>query len=111
MAVQSWTVASPYIVATGQEVLPMGGFTGSVPEPTLSRITDLVSTGQLRFVLLSVGVSQSAQIASWVKRSCTTVPAKDYGGGSGTTGTGVGSGGPGGFGGNSGGTLYLCGNV
>jgi hypothetical protein len=28
MTVPSWLQASPYILATGQEVLPMGGFTG-----------------------------------------------------------------------------------
>jgi hypothetical protein len=46
--VQSWTEASAYILATGQEVMPMGGFSGSVPEPTLTRVRQLVATGQLR---------------------------------------------------------------
>jgi hypothetical protein len=38
MAAQSWSQASPYILATGQEVLPMGGFSGLVPEPALARV-------------------------------------------------------------------------
>lgn len=53
MAVASWTEASPYILTTGQEVMPMGGFSGSVPEPTLAKVQQLVRGGQLRFFLLS----------------------------------------------------------
>ena len=52
LAVSSWSEASAYILATGQEVMPMGGFSGSVPEPTLARVKQLVATGQLRFFLL-----------------------------------------------------------
>jgi hypothetical protein len=52
LAVSSWSEASAYILATGQEVMPMGGFSGSVPEPTLARVRQLVATGQLRFFLL-----------------------------------------------------------
>jgi 4-amino-4-deoxy-L-arabinose transferase-like glycosyltransferase len=90
MAVQSWTEASPYILSTGQEVMPMGGFSGSVPEPTLSHVKQLVSSGQLRFFLLSgtgagggfaarAGGGTAAQsIISWVESTCAKVPAKDY---------------------------------
>ena len=92
MAVSSWNEASPYILSTGQEVMPMGGFSGSVPEPTLARVKELVSSGQLRFFLLggsggaagggSGGGGTTAQtIASWVQNACRTVPAGDYGSG------------------------------
>ncbi|MCL2584884.1 MAG: glycosyltransferase family 39 protein [Streptosporangiales bacterium] len=119
MAVSSWSEASPYILSTGQEVLAMGGFSGSVPEPTLAKVRQLVKSGQLKFFLLnstsssgsstSAGKSGSAMggggaqasmpggaggggfmgrgnsaadkaIDSWVEKSCTAVPAKDYGG-------------------------------
>jgi 4-amino-4-deoxy-L-arabinose transferase-like glycosyltransferase len=105
LAVQSWTEASAYILATGQEVLPMGGFSGSVPEPTLARVRQLVAGGQLRFFLLGAtgpgpgrGRSAAAQIASWVESSCSAVPAQEYGATSGGTGTGGGE------------TLYECGS-
>jgi 4-amino-4-deoxy-L-arabinose transferase-like glycosyltransferase len=85
-AVESWSEASAYILTTGQEVLPMGGFSGSVPEPTLARVRQLVATGQLRFFLLGAGGagpgrggSTVAEVASWVESSCATVPAEDYG--------------------------------
>jgi len=90
MAVSSWSEASPYILSTGQEVMPMGGFSGSVPEPTLARVQELVSSGQLRFFLLSDaggtagggsggGGATAQTIASWVQNACRTVPARDYG--------------------------------
>ena len=87
MAVQSPFEASPYIVATGQEVMPIGGFSGFAPEPTLGRIRQLVSGGQLRFFLLGGGQAGPAgrntgtelyKITSWVERSCRPVPALGY---------------------------------
>ncbi len=103
MAVSSWSEASPYILSTGQEVMPMGGFSGTIPEPTLNRVRELVSSGQLRFFLLGAGGSglgrgggrgpAARSVTSWVESSCRTVPAGDYGG---TTGAAAG------------GTLYAC---
>jgi 4-amino-4-deoxy-L-arabinose transferase-like glycosyltransferase len=90
MAVESWTEASPYILATGQEVMPMGGFSGSVPEPALARVKQLVTSGQLRFFLLNGtgtgggfsaragGGSTVQTVVSWVESSCAKVPARDY---------------------------------
>ena len=90
MAVQSPFTASPYILATGQEVLSLGGFTGFAPEPTLARVQQLVSSGQLRFFLLNAQAgaperssgTELHKVTSWVERSCRPVPAGDYGGGS-----------------------------
>jgi hypothetical protein len=81
MSVQSWSRASPYILATGQEVLPMGGFSGQALQPTVALIQQLVSSGQLRFFQLSNGFPNGpewAQITSWVKKTCRTIPAQDY---------------------------------
>jgi 4-amino-4-deoxy-L-arabinose transferase-like glycosyltransferase len=106
LAVQSWSEASAYILVTGQEVMPMGGFSGSVPEPTLARVRQLVATGQLRFFLLGGsgdgfgggagrgGSGTAAQVASWVESSCAAVPGQDYGATSGSAGSE---------------TLYVCG--
>ena len=82
MAVNSWTEAAPYILATGQEVLTMGGFGGTVPFPTLARVQQLVSSGQLKFFLLdgSAGNATMAAVDVWVENSCATVPAKVYAG-------------------------------
>jgi hypothetical protein len=97
MAVQSWSVAAPFILATGQEVMPMGGFSGSVPEPTLARVRQLVASGQLRFFLLGgAGLGfgpgggaggQVEQVIGWVQSACAVVPAPAYGGTTGTAAT------------------------
>jgi 4-amino-4-deoxy-L-arabinose transferase-like glycosyltransferase len=98
MAVPSWIGALPYIIATGQEVMPMGGFTGSVPSPTLAQVQRRVRAGQLRFFLLGGadagfpggfggrGSSTATAIESWVKSACGTVPARDYDGAPSVTG-------------------------
>ena len=91
MAVSSWEEAGEYILSTGQEVLNMGGFSGTVPEPTLAQVKNLVRTGQLRFFLISGsgsgsgagfgasgGQATATAIDSWVASACTVVPAKDY---------------------------------
>jgi len=123
MAVQSWSQASPYILATGQEVMPMGGFSGSVPQPTLTQVKKLVTDKKLRFFLLdgagqgqgvAMGRQTSATVAaieSWVRDACTEIPAADYGATSSaapSSGDGsAGLGGSGSFGGETG-TLYQC---
>ena len=104
MAVGSWSEAGQYILATGQEVMDIGGFSGSVPAPTVAQVKKLVSTGQLRFFQVSGGGgfgggdggSTATEIDSWVTSACTQVPAKDY---SSATGTIAGAGT---------GTLYVC---
>ena len=104
-ATTSWSTASPYIMADGADVLPMGGFTGEVPSPTLAQVQQDVASGQLHYVLLSGGTggaaggfagfggfgggggasAPSTKVADWVRSSCTVVPASAYGAATGTT--------------------------
>lgn len=93
-ATTSWSGASPYILAKGADVLPLGGFTGRVPFPTQGRFQQLVNSGRLKYVLVSgdsrgmgavfgnsaAGTTSTTQITNWVKSSCTLVPASAYGG-------------------------------
>jgi 4-amino-4-deoxy-L-arabinose transferase-like glycosyltransferase len=51
LATYTSLLAASFIYATGAEVLPIGGFTGAVPSPSLARLEHLVDTNQLRFVL------------------------------------------------------------
>lgn len=90
-AVSSWSEAGPYIQATGAKVMPMGGFSGSVPEPTLAQAKKLVAGGKLRFFLVGGGggfggflgrgggSGSVSQITDWVRKTCEAVPASDYG--------------------------------
>ncbi len=92
-ASNSWSTASPYIIDTGASVLPMGGFTGQVPFPSLSAFQQLVDSGKLKFVLVGgqsgmgaffgggSGASVPAtKITDWATSHCSKVPAKEYGG-------------------------------
>ena len=84
----------------------MGGFSGTVPSPTLSAVKDLVRTGQLRFFLISgtgaaagvgSGGGTAAPIDAWVESACTAVPTADYAGTPATATAGAGEG-----------SLYAC---
>ncbi|WP_327064836.1 ArnT family glycosyltransferase [Kitasatospora sp. NBC_01302] len=127
LATTGWSQAQPYILATGQKVLPIGGFSGQIPQPTPGAFTALVQQGRLHFLLTggpgmggmggmgamgggSAAESSSARITTWAKAHCTEVPAQDYGGttASGSARSGAAGGFGGLFGGDSAGTLYRC---
>ncbi|WP_435642431.1 ArnT family glycosyltransferase [Streptomyces sp. H49] len=95
-ATTNWNAASPYILAAGAEVLPLGGFSGQVPFPTPARFRRLVADGRVRYVLAgggagfgpptagtanpAAGKTAATRIADWVASSCAEVPAAAYGG-------------------------------
>jgi len=91
-ATDSWSTAAPYIMATGQDFLPMGGFSGSVPEPTMATARRLVAAGDLHYFLLAApgaggrgagrrggAASPTAAIAAWVRSTCVEVPSARWG--------------------------------
>lgn len=88
--------AASIITATGESVLPIGGFDGSDPYPTLDAFKQLVADGKLRFVLgggqggmggpggmpggpgqqtgtTNALANNSSAISEWVAASCTLV--------------------------------------
>jgi 4-amino-4-deoxy-L-arabinose transferase-like glycosyltransferase len=90
LAVASWTQTSRFILATGQEAMPLGGFSGTVLTPTLARVQDLVRDGQLRFFYFgwfggpgTGGADERSgtvgAIVSWVHGACAKVPDTAYG--------------------------------
>ncbi|WP_433454691.1 ArnT family glycosyltransferase [Streptomyces sp. CA-142005] len=90
-AAGSWSTASPYILAAGAHVLPLGGFSGRVPSPTQTGFRRLVDAGEVRYVLLGggrgrgsgsarTGTTAAARITTWVRSACTEVPPSAYGG-------------------------------
>jgi len=81
--------AASYIIETGDNILPIGGFDGSDPSPTLNQFKKYVADGQIRFVLSSgsaggrglgqsgsgsvttaSGRDNSSEIQSWVTTNC-----------------------------------------
>jgi len=89
-AAESWNTAGPYITATGGRFMPMGGFSGSAPQPTLEAVKGLIRAGHLRFFLLVPDVGgldngpgpagTASAVAAWVKSACAKIPAAAYGG-------------------------------
>ncbi len=70
--------AASYITATGENVLPVGGFDGQDPTPTLAEFKKLVQSGEIKYVLVGgqgrpggFGGGQSgSEIEGWVSENC-----------------------------------------
>jgi 4-amino-4-deoxy-L-arabinose transferase-like glycosyltransferase len=80
--------SAPFIIASGEPVMTIGGFNGGDPAPTLAEFQALVAQGKVRFIVLGgmgggqggPGGNGSGQISSWVTQHGTQVPASAYGG-------------------------------
>ncbi|HTX10019.1 MAG TPA: glycosyltransferase family 39 protein [Solirubrobacteraceae bacterium] len=79
MATQTSAVAAPFIYDSGQEVVPIGGFTGTIPEPSLARLQAMIAQGDFHLVIQAPTVSDPRLV--WVADHC--FPVKPAGGGSG----------------------------
>jgi len=67
LATYTSLVAAPLIYATGDEVLPIGGFRGTNPWPPLATLRRLVASGGLHIVL---GGGTDPRM-EWVSAHCT----------------------------------------
>ncbi|WP_417564536.1 ArnT family glycosyltransferase [Microbacterium sp.] len=82
LAVFGAQAAAPLIIDSGGgSILPIGGFSGNDPVPTLDVFTAMVSAGDVQFVLTSGrgggfggnSETSSTQILTWVRANCTNV--------------------------------------
>lgn len=76
VAVQSANEAASIELSTGRPVLAMGGFSGSDPAMTVDKLAQLVSSGRLRYVLLSgggPGGASSSAVQQWIVAHGTVV--------------------------------------
>jgi 4-amino-4-deoxy-L-arabinose transferase-like glycosyltransferase len=64
-------LAAPFIFQSGQEVLPIGGFTGTIPEPTLNQLRQAIASGALHLVISPP--TTDARIA-WIAAQCVRLP-------------------------------------
>jgi 4-amino-4-deoxy-L-arabinose transferase-like glycosyltransferase len=70
--------ATPYLVATDETVLGMGGFDGKDPVPSLDQLSTWVREGRLRFVLTGGGMMMMdektvIERSRWVEQNCKPV--------------------------------------
>lgn len=68
MATQTSVLAAPFIYATGQEVLPIGGYTGHLPEPTVKALEAKVDAGDFHLVITAAG-SKDPRVL-WIAHHC-----------------------------------------
>jgi 4-amino-4-deoxy-L-arabinose transferase-like glycosyltransferase len=71
MATQTSALAAPFIFVSGQEVLPIGGFTGTIPEPSLSAIKSMIRDGKFHLVLQSPTTTDPRLV--WIAHHCARV--------------------------------------
>ena len=64
--VESTIIAGPYILATGREFLPIGGYSGVVPSPTLAQFEHDVALGRVHRVTLATAPLSSSPVMRWV---------------------------------------------
>ena len=77
VATESWSAASPYILADGASVLPMGGFSGDADFPQPQQFTAMVGSGEVHYVLLTGrGMQAFARQARAATAATTTGAAK-----------------------------------
>jgi hypothetical protein len=71
------STAGELALQSGRNVVNMGGFMGSDPAPSLSKLKSLVSSGQLRYVLLSSNGGQGGPGGGGPSGSSTATQARD----------------------------------
>lgn len=70
------SIAESFILYSNHPVVPMGGFSGQAPNPTLGQIKSAVATSKVRFILLSkLGLHKPnrelSSVRNWVISTCT----------------------------------------
>ena len=72
IATQTSVLAAPFIYATGQEVLPIGGYTGQSPEPSVRRLASAAAAGDFHLVITAAQTNDPR--VAWVAAHCLKVP-------------------------------------
>ncbi len=66
------------IMATGREFLPVGGFTGRVPAPSLAEFEQFVAEGRVRRVTVTTDPLTRTPDLRWVVSHCARTPERRY---------------------------------
>ena len=70
LATQTAALASVFIEASGREVLPIGGFTGTIPAPTLAQLQADIRRGQFHLVLATTLTDPRTR---WIATHCQPI--------------------------------------
>ena len=72
MATQTSAVAAPFILDSGQEVVPIGGFTGTAPQPSLAGLRAMIARGDFHLVIQAPTDTDPRLV--WVANHCVALP-------------------------------------
>ena len=70
---QTSALAAPIIYDSGREVLPIGGFSGTIPEPSLTTLKSMIAKGDFHLVVQSASPPATDPRLVWVARHCLTI--------------------------------------
>jgi 4-amino-4-deoxy-L-arabinose transferase-like glycosyltransferase len=71
-------VASLYIMITGREFFPIGGYTGVNPSPTLAELKSLVTSGRLQTFFIPVQPAGGDPRLVWIRAHCAHFAAQPF---------------------------------
>ncbi|BBH20746.1 hypothetical protein Back11_20910 [Paenibacillus baekrokdamisoli] len=80
-ATTSYTTAAPYIIESGENVIIMGGFSGSDPVLTLDQLKKLVADGKLKYFMVSSGGGGrggSSELLQWIQENGKEIPSSEW---------------------------------
>jgi 4-amino-4-deoxy-L-arabinose transferase-like glycosyltransferase len=72
MATQTSALAAAFIYVSGREVLPIGGYTGTIPVPTLAQLQSMIQERKFHLVLQTRTASDPRLV--WIAKNCRIVP-------------------------------------
>jgi 4-amino-4-deoxy-L-arabinose transferase-like glycosyltransferase len=72
MATQTSAVAAPFIYDSGQEVVPIGGFSDTASQPSLAGLRAMIAHGEFHLVIQAPTVSDPRLV--WVSEHCFPLP-------------------------------------
>lgn len=79
VATTSSQTATPIILATGSPVIAWGGFKGSDTALTTTQLEALVTSGELKYVILGGGMgSGNSDLTTWVQEHGTEIPQSEW---------------------------------
>ena len=67
-------LAQDYILYSGREVLPIGGYLGNVPAPTLATLQADINRGYVQIFVLPVSPSGPDPRVQWIESHCVRLP-------------------------------------
>lgn len=74
MATETSVLAATFIEKTGLETLPIGGFTGTIPSPTLAGLKTMIERGEFHLVIQSPKPTDAR--FRWIASHCISLGSK-----------------------------------